>query len=152
MSFTSGGSEPPASSVPPNPRTLRGSRTLRLLNLSQVHMPVLLSGQKENRLRYADGLQKLVIVSVSYIPESVCTANNSLFPRRSSKLCSSKDLKLFMVKISFRYDRILTHKERMFKYTCSILTEKKFSSYLSMLINTISSGNKTCFMRISSFS
>ena len=67
MSFTSGGSEPPASSVPPNPRTLRGSRTLRLLNLSQVHMPVLLSGQKENRLRYADGLKKLIILSVSLL-------------------------------------------------------------------------------------
>ena len=57
MRLPSGGSEPPASSVPPNPRTLRGSRTLRLLILSQVHMPILLSGQKENRLRYADGLK-----------------------------------------------------------------------------------------------
>ena len=67
MSVASGGSGPPASSVPPTPRTLRGSRTLRLLSLSQVHMPVLLSGQKENRLRYADGLKKLIILSVSLL-------------------------------------------------------------------------------------
>ena len=58
MRLPSGGSEPPASSVPPTPRTLRGSRTLRFLILSQVHIPFLLSGQKENRLRYADGLRK----------------------------------------------------------------------------------------------
>ena len=121
MRLPSGGSEPPASSVPPNPRTLRGSRTLRLPILSQVHMPILLSGQKENRLHYADGLKKLTILSVSYMPISFCIAKYSLFPRRRSKLCSSKDLKLFMVKISFRYDRILTHMGRMFKYTAGIL-------------------------------
>ena len=58
MRLPSGGSEPPTSTIPSTPRTLRGSRTLKYLILSQGHIPVLLSGQKENRLRYADGLRK----------------------------------------------------------------------------------------------
>ncbi len=98
MSVASGGSGPPASSVPPTPRTLRGSRTLKKADLeSDAYSSSAIRANKENRLRYADGLQKLTILSVSYMPISVCIAKYSLFPRRRSKLCSSKDLKLFIV-------------------------------------------------------
>ena len=99
MSVASGGSGPPASSVPPTPRTLRGSRTLKKADLeSDAYSSSAIRAKKKTACAMQTVLRNfLSYLSVSYMPISFCIANNSLFPRRSSKLCSSKDLKLFIV-------------------------------------------------------
>ena len=62
------------------------------------------------------------LISVSYIPKSVRIAKHSLFPRRSSKLCSSRVLKFFIVSFPFVYSRILTRLFPFGKYIRSIPT------------------------------
>ncbi len=62
------------------------------------------------------------LISVPYIPKSVRIAKHSLFPRRSSKLCSSRVLKFFIVSFPFVYSRILTRLFPFGKYIRSIPT------------------------------
>lgn len=62
------------------------------------------------------------LISVPYIPKSVRIAKHSLFPRRSSKLCSSRVLKFFIVSFPFVYSRILTRLFPFGKYIRSIIT------------------------------
>ena len=62
------------------------------------------------------------LIPVSYIPKSVRIAKHSLFPRRSSKLCSSRVLKFFIVSFPFVYSRILTRLFPFGKYIRSIPT------------------------------
>ena len=65
---------------------------------------------------------RTLLISVPYIPKSVRIAKHSLFPRRSSKLCSSRVLKFFIVSFPFVYSRILTRLFPFGKYIRSIPT------------------------------
>ena len=70
---------------------------------------------------------RTLLISVPYIPKSVRIAKHSLFPRRSSKLCSSRVLKFFIVSFPFVYSRILTRLFSFDKYICSIPTDGRLS-------------------------